>query len=128
MNIELIIVALISGVFMLLSIVLLQRAWEKKLILSNQLEYKIAKIKNPQIKTPRRMPKGYKTQILEIIELLGNEKVQDLLGMFQEKSEDLPENNKLLETLIPIAQGFLQGAQEEKQNNQVDLNGKLYQP
>ena len=124
-----IITAVISGIFALFSIVLLQRGWERKLALTLQAEEVKAKanVKIAQMKTPgirnRRMPKNYKDQILELVQLLGDEKIQDILGVLTEKEEEVSGDNKLINSLLPIAQGFLanmnannSGSAETKQN------------
>lgn len=129
MELELIITALTGGIFSIIAILLLQRGWERKLALTIQAEevkaqadVKIARIKQPTIKN-RRMPKGYKDQIVELVALLGDERIQDLIGLFSEKQEDISNDNKLINTLIPVAQGFLanmnkdqSGSAETKQN------------
>jgi len=133
MDISIIITAIIGGVFTICSILLLQRGWERKLALTiqaeeikSQAEVKIAKIKQPTVKN-RRMPKNYVSQITELVEILGDERVQDLIGLFQDKQSDISGDNKLINTLIPIAQGFLSNMNKDQGGNAENKQNLLFQ-
>jgi len=115
--IEIVYGAVISGVFAVICIVILHFSWVSKLkwnVKVEQLkldkEIKVARIKQPKPRY-KRMPKNWMDQLQGAMELLGNEKVQELLGVFEGKEEDIADN-KVLSTLLQLAQGFMQGTQE----------------
>ena len=93
---ELVYVSLISGIFGLSAIILLHLSWRHKLQMTIQAEeitkqrdIKIAKIKNPS--KVRRLPRGTSNNIVELLDLLGNEQVQQLVTTLSgapEKAED----------------------------------------
>ena len=132
MDITLIVVSVISGIFAVLSIILLQRGWERKLALTIEAEQvkaqaniRLAKIRQPKI-INRRMPKGYKDQIFELITLLGDEKIQDILGLLTEKQDEISSDNKIINNLSPIAQGFLEGMSKKQDENDQINQSLLY--
>jgi len=125
---EMVQIAIISGCFGLLMIFGLAMSYKYKLKLTlqaNEIErqskmaqykqdIKLAKIKNPR-KT-KRLPKGIKDQIMDWLELMGDERVQGLIDAFQEKDEDeIPEGNKFITTLMPLAKAFIEGMGEHPQ-------------
>ena len=128
---ELIYVAIISGTFTLLCILMLHLSWKSKLImtlqaeeLKSKAEIKIAKLKS--VKQPKRLPKGYRTQLTDLLNLLGDERVQDILGVLQEREEDIPEGNKIINSLLPLAQAFL-GGMGEAQAEQAEKPKMIYE-
>jgi hypothetical protein len=120
---ELVYVSIISGVFGLCAIILLHLSWRHKLQMtiqaeeiSKQRDIKIAKIKNP-VKT-RRLPRGTRNQLLELLDLLGNEQVQELVQTLAGRPEET-EGNSLIKMLMPLAEGFLNARQEQQQTPQI---------
>jgi len=126
---ELIIISIISGCFGLLMLFGLAMSYRYKLKLTLQAnqyereqslllkshEVKLAKIRHPTAKR-KYMPKGIKDQIMDWLELMGDERVQGLIDAFQDKDEDeIPEGNKFIQTLIPLAKSFMEGMGENPQ-------------
>lgn len=117
-------ISIISGVFTLLGIMGLAMSYKYKLKLTLQAneierqnrrqEVKIAKIKNPKYQGPgsKRMPKGFKDQILEWIELMGDERVQGIMEALAEHEGEETGDNKIIDAFIPLAKSFLQGMNE----------------
>jgi len=124
---ELVQISIISGCFALLCILGLALSYRYKLKLTlnanewerqrmreqRRTDVKLAKIKNPQ-KTLKRMPKGFKDQIMDFLEMMGDERVAGLMEMFSEKGEELPTENKIINAIIPLAEGFLGRMEEEE--------------
>jgi hypothetical protein len=126
---EMVQITIISGCFALLSIVGLALSYRYKLKLTleanewerqktldqRKQEIKLAKIRNPNYKKMKRMPKGFKDQIQDFLYLMGDERVQGLIEMFTERSEEIPEDNRLISAFMSLAEGFLQGKEQTPQ-------------
>ena len=128
-------IAIISGLFSLLAIIALTMSWNFKINKTVQIEelqnqrielnkrwdLKIAKAKD--VKTSKRLPKGYRNQWIEILDLLGEDGVKMLIDKIT-GAESVPEGNKLLDVLAPLAEGFLSNLQTG--NTQIDAPKDTY--
>lgn len=126
--IEIVYASLISGFFAIICIVILHFSWISKLKWNVKVEemklnkeIKVARIKQPKTKM-RRMPKNWIDQLQGAMELLGNEKVQELLGVFEGKEEDI-QDNKVLSTLLQLAEGFMSGVQQGQMQQEQPTGG-----
>jgi len=127
-------VSIISGLFGVIMVTLLHFSWTYKLKMTVQAEeiqrqraidlkkydVKMAKIKSPM--RTKRLPKGYRNQLSDLLDLLGDEQIQGIVQSLSGHQEDYSDN-KILNTLLPLAQGFL-NAQQEKQQELPAFKGQ----
>jgi len=132
---ELVYVSIISGFFALSSLIFLHFSWRHKLQMTvqaeeikaqrdlniKQQEVKIAKLKSPY--KQKRLPRGYRNQLVDLLDLLGSDQVQDIVNALSGREEEF-KGNKLLEMLMPLANGFL-NAQQEKEAPKHISQGRL---
>lgn len=124
---ELLLVSIISGIFAVISLIILHFSWKSKIMITQEIEQiraekelKIAKYKRPA--KPKRLPKGYQNQLTDLVEIIGKvepetlNKVVDLL-----QGNETGTDNKLIETLLPLASNFLQGMSENTEYKQEQL-------
>jgi len=125
---ELVYISIITGIFTLLAIgglalsyryklklTLDANDWERQRIIEQRKsDVKLAKIRHPNYRGPgsRRMPKNFKDQILEWIELMGDERVQGIMEFLSEHSDAETGDNKIIDTFVSLAGPFLEGMAE----------------
>lgn len=140
MDITIVILSIIAGIFGLLSIIALHISYKYKLRMTMEAEQikaeremglkrydvKIAKIKSPI--APKRMPRGYTNQIMELVDVLGRvdpEVLDTIVDTLAPRQDDLS-SNKIIKHFLPMAQQFLQGMQDGQQQQQQ--SNLLYEP
>lgn len=128
---DIIIASIISVIGAVISLIILHFSWISKLKwtakieeIAKEKEIKVARIKQPRPKF-KRMPKNWIDQLSTAMELLGNEKVQKLIGLFSESEEEFGDN-KVIQTLIDLGQNFLSGYQEGKQLHEQEPTESAY--
>ena len=127
---DLIYVSIISGCFGVIFLLGLTLSWRYKLKLTMEAEeikkeqaiqlknydLKMAKLRNPT--KIKRLPRGYQNQLMDMFDLLGDERVQEMMTVLQGKLEDIRPDNKLINTLMQLAPSFLEGLQRGTQTKQ----------
>jgi len=128
---EIVYASIISGVFAVICIITLHFSWVSKLKwnvkveeIKHDKEIKVARIKQPKPKY-KRMPKNWIDQMQTAMELLGNDKVQELLGVFEGREEEVADN-KVLSTLLELGRGFMEGVQQGQQQQEQQSGGGAY--